>query len=98
MDTLTKQTYGFTFTLLGTPEPDANLADVAWSDRMSVILDELAARLLAVHCDDTTLHSTGSTIFLDFHREAESLGQAIDLAIADVSRGPGFTGSAHRVG
>ncbi len=86
MGTLTKQTYGFTFTLLGTPVPDAALDDDAWSDRMTVILDEVGGLLFAANCDDATLHSTGPTMFLDFDREADSLGQAIDSALADVAR------------
>ena len=42
--------------------------------------------MLAAGCDDSTLHSTGPTVFLDFDREAESLGDAIGSAVKDVER------------
>ncbi|MEO6808248.1 MAG: hypothetical protein ABI353_03960, partial [Isosphaeraceae bacterium] len=53
---------------------------------VSDLTDELQGELLKTGCDDASLWSEGETIFLDFSREAESLGDAIGSAIKDVER------------
>jgi hypothetical protein len=81
MSTATQRTYLFTVTLAGVPMPPDDLTDSEWSDRMAVVLDELCGRVLAAGCDDSTVHSEGATVYLDFHREAETLGDAIGSAV-----------------
>jgi hypothetical protein len=90
VDTATQKTYRFTFTLGGIPEIPDGVTDAEWSDRMGDVLDEVAGRVLAAGCDDSTLHSTGPMVFLDFDREAGSLAEAVASAIAAVERA-GFT-------
>jgi hypothetical protein len=51
---------------------------------------EVADRLYESGCDDASPHSEGPTITLDFHREAESLGDAIASAVKNVERA-GYT-------
>ena len=46
----------------------------------------LADALYEAGCDDASPHSEGPTVYLDFHREAESLGDAIGSAVKDVAR------------
>jgi hypothetical protein len=53
---------------------------------VSEMTDELQGRLLEAGCDDATLWSEGETVFLDFGREAESLGDALGSAVKDVAR------------
>lgn len=62
--------YDFTFTLSGVDELTAEVAD----------------RLYEAGCDDASPHSSGPTVYLDFHREAESLGDALGSAVKDVER------------
>lgn len=47
---------------------------------------EVADALFRAGCDDASPHSEGLTISLDFHREADSLGDAIGSAVKDVAR------------
>lgn len=47
---------------------------------------EVADRLYEAGCDDASPHSAGPTVYLDFHREAESLGDALGSAVKDVER------------
>ncbi len=86
----TVEAHRFTVTLAGTATPDAGLDDVAWSDRMAALLDDLTGQALAAGLDDATLGSCGGVFTLDFDREAESLGDAIGSAVKDVERA-GFT-------
>jgi len=62
--------YEFVLTLAGSDELTAELADT----------------LFEAGCDDATLHSEGPVLYLDFDREAESLGDAIGSAVKDVER------------
>lgn len=64
------QVYDFTFTLAGAHELTVEVADI----------------LFEAGCDDASPHSEGPTIYLDFHREAESLGDALGSAVKDVER------------
>jgi hypothetical protein len=52
----------------------------------SDLTDELQGELLKAGCDDASLWSEGETVFLEFSREAESLGDAVESAIKDVER------------
>jgi hypothetical protein len=70
MSQLTTKIHEFTFTLAGVEELTVEVADV----------------LYEAGCDDCTPHSEGPVVFLDFHREAASLGQAIGSAVEDVER------------
>ena len=65
--------YDFTLTLAGVDELTVEVADA----------------LYEAGCDDATPCSEGPTVYLHFHREAESLGDAIGSAIKDVA--PGFS-------
>jgi hypothetical protein len=47
---------------------------------------EIADALFEAGCDDATPCSEGATIYLHFHREADSIGDAIGSAIKDVTR------------
>ena len=89
MTTLTKstlKTYRFTLTLGGLPEIPAEVTDAQFGDRMDSLMDEICGRVLAAGCDDASLCSRGSTVFLGFDREADSLGDAVGSAIGDVER------------
>jgi hypothetical protein len=50
------------------------------------LTDELEDALLEAGCNDAFLHSTGGVVFLDFDREAETLGDAIGSAVKDVEK------------
>src|SRR5262245_4038251 len=67
---LMPRTHMFTLTLAGVSE----------------IADEVQGKLLAVGCDDASLWSEGETLYLDFSRDAESLGAAVGSAIAAIER------------
>jgi hypothetical protein len=43
-----------------------------------------ADALYEAGCDDASVWSEGSTMYLDFHREASSLGDAIGSAVKNV--------------
>ena len=60
--------YEFTIVLAGTPE----------------LTEELAERLFAAGCDDGSPGSCEQIVSIDFHRDAESLEEAIRSAIANV--------------
>jgi hypothetical protein len=62
--------YDFTLTLAGVDELTVEVADA----------------LYEAGCDDATPCSEGPIVYLHFHREAESLGDAIDSAVKDVAR------------
>jgi hypothetical protein len=64
------QVYEFTLTLAGVDELTVELEDA----------------LFEAGCNDTLLHSTGRVVFLDFGREAESLGDAISSAVKAVEK------------
>ena len=52
-------------------------------------VDELTIEVgeaIYAECDDATLYSDGPTVFIDFDREAGSLGDAVGSAIRDVER------------
>lgn len=70
MSRVATRVYDFTFTLGGVDELTVEVAD----------------RLYEAGCDDASPHSAGSTVYLDFHREAESLGDALGSAVKDVER------------
>ena len=74
MSQVASRVYDFTFTLVGVDELTVEVADV----------------LYEAGCDDASPHSEGPTVYLDFHREAKSLGDAIGSAVKDVERA-GFT-------
>ena len=63
-------THDFTFTLAGVVELTVEVADAHYE----------------AGCDDASPHSEGPTVYLDFHREAESLGDAIGAAVKNVER------------
>ena len=93
MQTTVKTTYRFTITLAGVPTPGPGLTDREWSDRMDTLLDELTGRVLAAGLEDSGLCGNGSCgeeFSLSFDREADSLGEAIGVAVKDVERA-GFT-------
>jgi hypothetical protein len=48
--------------------------------------EEDADRLYEAGCADGSISTTGGVTRIDFHREAESLEQAIRSAVADVNR------------
>jgi hypothetical protein len=50
------------------------------------LTDELEDALLEAGCNDAFLHSTGGVVYLDFDREAESLGDAIGSAVKAVEK------------
>lgn len=70
MSQVAARVYDFTFTLSGVSELTAEVAD----------------RLYECGCDDASPYSEGPVVFLTFHREAESLGDAVGSAIRDVER------------
>jgi hypothetical protein len=74
---MSTRTYRFTFTLGGIPEIPAEVPDAEFVERMTALMDEIAGRILAAGCDDACQGSRGDTHFLDFDREAESLGDAM---------------------
>lgn len=51
-----------------------------------VLTPEMGDALELAGIDDATMGSSGGSVFLDFHREARTLGQAIDSAIADIGK------------
>lgn len=62
------QEYNFTVVLAGTPE----------------LTEDLADRLFAAGCDDGSPGACEQIVSIDFHRDAESLEDAIRSAIANV--------------
>ena len=70
MSQVAPRVHDFTFTIAGVEELTVAVADA----------------LFAAGCDDASPHSEGPTVYLDFHREAESLGKAICSAVNDVER------------
>lgn len=56
---------------------------LAGSDELT---PELADALFEAGCDDATLHSDGPVLYIDFDREAVSLGDAIGSAVKDVEK------------
>jgi hypothetical protein len=82
----TPKTYSFTLTLRGIPEVPDEVPYEEFVRRECELMDEMTGRLLAAGCDDPGLGAMGSTYFLDFDREAESLGDANRSAIEDVER------------
>ena len=70
MSQVATRVYDFTFTLAGVDDLTAEVADA----------------LYEAGCDDASPHSEGPTVYLDFHREAESLGDAIGSAVKSVER------------
>jgi hypothetical protein len=59
------------------------MCTLAGVDELTV---EVADALYEAGCDDSSPHSTGSTIYATFHREAGSLAEAVGSAIRDVER------------
>ena len=74
MSQVATRVYDFTCTLEGPDEFTVELAD----------------RLYEAGCDDATFGTSNGVHFGTFHREAESLGDAIGSAVKDVERA-GFT-------
>ena len=70
MSQVATRIFDFTCTLEGEIDLTADLADALYESG----------------CDDASPHSDGRTIFLDFHREAMSLGDAIGSAVKNVER------------
>jgi len=70
MSQIAARIHEFTFTLRGVDDLTADVADA----------------LFEAGCDDASPHSEGTTVYLDFHREAETLGKAIESAVNDVER------------
>jgi hypothetical protein len=68
MSQIGTRVYDFTLTMAGVDELTAEVADA----------------LYEVGCDDASLHSEGTILYLDFHREAGSLGDAIGSAVKAV--------------
>jgi hypothetical protein len=64
------QIYDFTFLLSGVDELTGEVADV----------------LYEAGCDDASPQSTGSKVYVTFHREASSLEGAIKSAVTDVRK------------
>ena len=50
------------------------------------VTDDAANRLFEAGCDDGSFASRDGVAFIMFHREAQTLRDAIDSAIADVKR------------
>jgi hypothetical protein len=80
MSQVATKVHDFTLTLAGARELTVELADA----------------LYEAGCDDASVYSEGPTVYLDFHREAESLGDAIGSAVKDVARA-GFSVALVRV-
>lgn len=74
MSQVATRVYDFTFTLSGAVELTVEVADA----------------LFEAGCDDASPHSEGFTVYLDFHREAASLGDAIGSAVKNVEQA-GYT-------
>lgn len=53
-------------------------------------LGDIADRLLEAGCDDQLTSTSGGVVTLAFHRDADTLGAAIDSAMRDV-RKAGYT-------
>jgi hypothetical protein len=53
---------------------------------VSKLTPEMTDALFGAGCDDATPASCDGVVFVDFDREAESLGKAIGSAISDVER------------
>jgi hypothetical protein len=70
MSQVATRIFDFTFTLAGVDDLTVAVADA----------------LYVAGCDDASPHSEGPTVYLDFHREAASLGDAIGSAVRDVER------------
>jgi hypothetical protein len=70
MSQVATRVHDFTCTLAGVTELTVEVADV----------------LYEAGCDDASPHSAGLTVYLTFHREADSLGDAIGSAVKDVER------------
>jgi hypothetical protein len=70
MSQVAARVYDFTVTLAGVDELTVELADA----------------LYEAGCNDASPHSEGPTVYLDFHREAGSLGDSIGSAVKDVER------------
>jgi hypothetical protein len=68
MSQVATRVYDFTFTLTGEHEFTPELADA----------------LYEAGCDDASVRSEEPTVYLDFHRQAESLGDAIGSAVKNV--------------
>jgi hypothetical protein len=62
------KTHSFTITVAGTFE----------------LTDDIANALYEAGCDDASVRSEEPTVYLDFHRQAESLGDAIGSAVKNV--------------
>lgn len=62
------RTYEFTLYLLGVDEATLDMAD----------------QLYAAGCDDATVGASGGVVHVEFMREAKSLREALDSAIANV--------------
>lgn len=70
MSQVATRVHDFTVTLSGISELTAEVAD----------------RLYEAGCDDASPYSEGPTVHLTFHREAESIGDAVGSAMKDVGR------------
>ena len=46
--------------------------------------ERIAEALYSGRCDDTSVHGSGPTIFVTFHREAKTFEQAVRSAVADL--------------
>ena len=46
--------------------------------------EQIADALYGGRCDDTSVHGSGPTVFVTFHREAETFEQALRSAVADL--------------
>jgi hypothetical protein len=77
-------TFSFTLTIRGLPEIPAEVPYEEYVRRERDLMDEATGRLLAAGCDDACFGARGSSYFLDFDREAESLGDAIGSAVKAV--------------
>jgi hypothetical protein len=64
-------------------------AILAGVSTLAELSDETIDRLYESGCDDGTLGSTEGKVFVHFTRQADSLQQAIESAIADI-RSAGF--------
>jgi hypothetical protein len=70
MSQVASAVYDFTVTLAGVDDLTVEVADA----------------LYEAGCDDATPCSEGPVVYLHFHREAESLGDAIGSAVKNVAR------------
>src|SRR4051812_11656560 len=70
MSQVAARIYEFTVTLMGVDDLTVEVADA----------------LFAAGCDDASACAEGPVVYLIFHREAESLGEAIGSAVKDVER------------